>query len=230
MKRVVSAWKELAVGLALVLLNGFFVVRLVGLSYTRFNWEAFAQVYDSTPGVDDMDGDGIKDPDDPHPTVFDPTGCFFDLNDGRILSGGSIQVASGDGTFTVNNDGSNGCFQFTATTPGTFTITAFPPPGCGFAANCADQGTFNPPAGTLVALGNPQDPNRPGFLTSNVCTPYYLQITLDADDIGVIQNNIGLNCPRAATPVFSMHGLVLVGIVLAAVGLFGLRRRSEVQG
>ena len=99
MKILRHRWAGTALAIGLVIFNGVFVLRLVGLSYSRFTWEAWAQVYDPTPG-NDTDGDGIKDTVDPHPNQFDPSGCFYDRFNGRIVPGGLI-TASGPGTVTV---------------------------------------------------------------------------------------------------------------------------------
>jgi hypothetical protein len=227
MNRYLGLWKELGIAVLLVVLNGFFVVRMVGLSYTHFNWEAYAQTYDPNGGPD-PDGDGIKTPDDPRPNEFDPSGCFYELDDGRIPKGGRVSV-SGPGNITELNglNGSNGCYAFASDMPGTFTITIDRLPlGCGLAASCPDQGLLN--ATGVEDLGPSPLPNalNPVKLQGlGACTPYFLQVTLDVAGDAVIDNNIAVFCPDVAAPVVSPWGWVATVLLLAGVGLLGLRRQ-----
>jgi hypothetical protein len=50
MRQLTKRRNDLLVALGLMVLNGFFVAQLVGLSYDRFTWEAYAQGYG--PGED----------------------------------------------------------------------------------------------------------------------------------------------------------------------------------
>ena len=59
-KKLVSRRNEFAIALLIVLFNGFFAVRLVGLSYSHFHWEAFAGSYGPTENFSaDSCSDGV---------------------------------------------------------------------------------------------------------------------------------------------------------------------------
>ena len=80
----------------------------------------------------DRDGDGIVDSED-----YDPTGCFYCEEDGRILSGGSISVV--DATGSSNNvvigfDGTDGYYQWHATASGGYTMSISCPTSVGVAS------------------------------------------------------------------------------------------------
>jgi hypothetical protein len=241
-------WKELGVALLIVALNGLFVVYVVGVSYTPFNWAAYAAVYDGSPETCiDNDGDFLcsnQEPLDPNDNRFDPGGCFYDQSDGRIVPGGQV-VPNGPGN--IRTAVVPGCYQFASDQPGIFSLTITPPPGCFIApqvdcpvnpttcptVNPADGGTcvggtFNPNAGTLVQIGNGF--GEPGFLSSNACTPYFTQIQLDEDDIAVLFNNIPLLCPKPVpAPILSTWGWTVFAVCLAAIGgitLLRTRRRD----
>jgi hypothetical protein len=68
MRDVSAACKEVLLALLLVLLNGWLVVGIVGVTYGPFQWVVFAQPYMSEgnchDGVDN-DGDGAVDCTDP---------------------------------------------------------------------------------------------------------------------------------------------------------------------
>lgn len=159
MGKIVRYWGQLAIATGLVLLNWALVVNYLGLSYKHFNWAAFAGVYEDpyTPeNPPDSDNDGIPDPDDPRPQIFDPTGCFYDREDGRIVPGGQVSVL-GPGPIQLVQNGSNGCYQFLASEAGVFTLVITPPARCGLALDCPDQA---PP------------PISPANPTSNCCTTH----------------------------------------------------------
>lgn len=48
MRKVLERKSDIALAIVLMLLNGFFVARLLGVSYGHFGWEAYAGSY--TPG------------------------------------------------------------------------------------------------------------------------------------------------------------------------------------
>ena len=45
MRKVLKKRNDIAVAVLLLLLNGIFVAQLMGLSYSHFTWEAYAQTY-----------------------------------------------------------------------------------------------------------------------------------------------------------------------------------------
>jgi hypothetical protein len=231
-------WKQLGVALLIVALNGLFVVHMVGVSYAPFNWAAYAAVYDgSLDPCTDNDGDRLcanRDPQDPDDSHFDPGGCFYDRDDGRIVPGGQI-TPSGPGNISTAA-APPGCYQFVSDQPGSFSLLITPPSGCFIApqvdcpvnpttcptVNPADGGTcaggvFNPNAGTLVQIGNGFGAS--GFLSSNACTPYFTQIQLDEDDVAVLFNNIPLLCPKPVpAPILSTWGWAVFAVCLLAIG------------
>jgi len=221
-------WAGTGLAIVLAVLNGLFAVQLIGLSYGRFTWEVWAQVYDPVPGTD-TDGDGIKDNVDPRPNHFDPSGCFYDRRDGRIVPGGLI-TAGGPGNLIVGLDGSNGCYQVTTDAAGTVTLAIDRlPPHCILDLGCPDQGTLI--VNGLQIPGFLEDLNNPGFLQGGgQCTPYYL--TLQTSDPGddVIGNNIPLHCSApAAAPALSGWAWVVLLLSLISVGWVCLRRSTAVR-
>lgn len=210
-------------------INGVFVFNLDGLSYGRFSWKVWAQVYNPQPGTD-SDGDGILDGDDPNPMVFDPSGCFYDTADGRIVDGGLI-TPNAPGNVTVALDGSNGCYQFEQDSAGTASIEITVPPGCAIAAaSCpVTPGTLDVMG--LTQLGNLEDAGNVGFLEGGgACTVWYTSMDLmDPADL-VIGNNIPLVCPEAGpapAPAMSGRGLVVVLAALLLIAGVGLQRRRR---
>lgn len=215
-------WRGTGLAIALVVFNTLFVIRLMGLSYGRFTWEAWAQVYGPVPGPD-TDGDGIIDPVDPRPNQFDPSGCFYDRQTGRIMQGGLI-TPSGPGNLTVGLDGSNGCYQVTTDTAGTLTLAITRLPTlCRLDTTCPNLGTLV--VNGVMDLGFPEDVSHPGFLVGGgKCTPYYLALEYSDPGDTVITNNIPLICEQPA-PVLSgwMWYVLVLGLMLA--GGFSLRRQ-----
>lgn len=210
--KTVKRWNGLVLAIALLALNALVTVRLIGLSYGPFRWAAFALVYEPTP---------------PDPAMFDPTGCFYEISNGAVIPGGLVTV-NGPGTVTTFLNGSNGCYQFSASNSGTYTLAITLPPGCVLAPGCPDLGTFNPSG--LVQLGPPPDDrNNPTMLTPFTgCTNWYTTIVLD-DEVGngVEGDNVPLSCHVAPAPALSWRGLVAVLAGLLALGIFGLRRRPR---
>jgi hypothetical protein len=216
-------WAGTGLAIALAVFNGLFAIQLIGLSYGRFTWEVWAQVYDPIPGSD-MDGDGVKDNVDPNPNHFDPSGCFYDRSDGRIVPGGLI-APSGPGNLMVGLDGSNGCYQVKTDAPGTITLTIDRlPPHCVLDVGCPNHGTLV--VNGLEIPGFLEDLGNPGFLLGGgQCTPYYLALQVSDPGDDVIGNNIPLRCTdRAAAPALSGWGWIALLLSLVSIGWLRLRR------
>jgi uncharacterized repeat protein (TIGR01451 family) len=129
-------------------------------------------------------------------TEIDPIGFFYCSQTGRIVPGCDIAV-TGPGNVTFVAEGCLGRYQWLVDAPGLYTMTYTLPPGYSASTTCQPTATvYDPPTnmGDTVFLGNDQDPNNPRFLTSNACTPHYLQFQLDVNDPIIAANNIALNC------------------------------------
>lgn len=216
-------WKASGVLLVALLLNGFLVLQITGIAYDPFSWQAFAQVYDN-PGepaigdpIDDPDGDALKASGrDPQFTEFDPSGCLYNLVNGKIVGGGSVVASCPLCTDLLANipkngdpmDGSNGCFTFqyrgaAQDTDVVFSFTVTAPPGCKVAqADCPDQGPVQTSSligggEASIVVGNV--PDSALSMLPATCTPWYSQITFDQrndSDVtnAVVDNNIPLDC------------------------------------
>jgi LPXTG-site transpeptidase (sortase) family protein len=157
-----------------------------------------------TAAVNDSDGDGIIDNDEgdgdrdldgvANYQDYDPTGYFYDENTGEILSGGLIEV-TGPGDITIVEDGSEGYYQFnTDGTPGTYTMDVTAPSGYALSGAClqGDPPAYDPTGeAEPVNLGNSENADS-GFLTSAVCTEFYLSFELEPGDPTIINNNFPL--------------------------------------
>jgi hypothetical protein len=82
MRKVLNKRNDVVVALLLLVLNGFFVARLLGVSYSHFTWEAYAAAYGPGEGGGPIETcmDGVDNP----PTnglidCADPD-CFNALN------------------------------------------------------------------------------------------------------------------------------------------------------
>jgi cysteine-rich repeat protein len=221
--------KRVALIVVLAAANAFALLYVTGVAYEPFSWQAFAQVYDNLgeppvgDPINDPDGDAIKSPQrDPDTSVFNPSGCFFNLASGAIVPGGLVSAScTGCGATEANvpngpdpMDGSNGCFTFKYTmgpnppSPPTggigavFDFTITPPAHCVLAADCPDQGAFAT-SGSGVSAPDPVSignfPNPALTTVSAACTPWYSKVTFDTEDdshvvSAVINNNIPLDC------------------------------------
>ena len=170
-----------------------------------------------------MDGDGIPDVADPRPLKFDPSGFLYCEADGRIVSGGLVTV-TGPGPVVLLNglNGSNGEYAFNISVPGIYTLAVTPPPGDQFSQTCLQGPSPFDPLGfpNPVVLGSFANG---GFLTSNVCTTFYLSFKLipAPGDPVIINNNIPLRCPAqppVGIPLFPPWAL-LAGVIAVASGL-----------
>lgn len=163
-----------------------------------------------------------EDDEDPAPIRFDdydPHGYIYCDKSGGILQGGQIQLltAPPGGTIYFANDvngqplnGSSGTYQFfTNGVPGTYTFTYVHPFGYQLSTSILPQtGSFNP-AGTdgtaidkdgqinnIVTLGSEQQ-NGTLLSINPIDNPYYLSITLNANEPTLISNNnipVGCAC------------------------------------
>ncbi len=221
MRKLGSYWKEIGIAVVFVVLNGFFLVQVVGIHSSTFSWKAFAQVYGPQPGAD-ADGDGVPDSVDPRPNDYDPSGCFYDVNTGQIIPGGTVTPSQPGAVITTLPAPQAGCFQFQTDRPGTITLSFQVPQGCTLDLSCPDLGIINP--NPLADVGNPVDALNPGFLTAPGCTPWYTTIQLDINDVGVIDNNIPLICGQPAPALSPVGWLAALGL-LAGLAFFALRRR-----
>ncbi|MBN2000481.1 hypothetical protein JW935_23220 [candidate division KSB1 bacterium] len=133
----------------------------------------------------------------------DPTGYFYDEADGRIISGGSISVA-GPGVVTIIHNGSTGYYQFiTDGTAGIYTIAVTLPPGYAWSTICTVTPGALDPTGmpNPYVLGNGENGST-GYLTSNVCTVYYLQFDLEA---GILLSLIIISPSSSPSPSHWPH-------------------------
>ena len=146
-------------------------------------------IIDNDEGDGDRDKDGVANYQD-----YDPTGYLYDGDTGEIISGGSIEVI-GPGDVTIVEDGSEGYYQFTTDgTPGTYTMDVTVPSGYALSGVCrqGDPPAFDPTGEPEpVNLGNSEYADS-GFLTSTVCTKFYLSFELEAGDPIIINNNLPL--------------------------------------
>ncbi len=218
MRKLLTVTRDIGLAALAVVASMVALDWVAGIPNGPFTWQAFAQVYDQQcPNAQtDTDGDGIADSNDPHPNDFDPSGCFYNRRTGEILDGGSVSVTDAPGAYDVDNDGSNdGCFHIVSHEAGVITFEPTPPTDCVLAGHlgigqldCPDKGTYTATSGTVVSLGNGEDPSNLGFLTSNACTDHYFTIDFpdraadacDPDKLplrptAVITNNIALLCP-----------------------------------
>lgn len=183
---------------------------------------------DIDEGNGDRDGDGI-----PNDRDYDPTGYFYDQADGRILSGGSVSISPSGGV-NLAFDGSNGFYQFFVSTPGVYTIQMTPPPGYKLAAQTCPN--LDPPPlsiptgpGAPLVLGNGEVGNT-GFLSSDVCTPYYFTMNIEAGDVDVFNNNFPfIRTNENVAPAASTYTLAAMVSLLLIAGAWrlGMLRRVE---
>ena len=59
MRKVLNKRSDIAIALVLMLLNGFFVARLMGVSYSHFSWEAYGMPY--APGENGLPDSSCSD-------------------------------------------------------------------------------------------------------------------------------------------------------------------------
>ena len=137
-------------------------------------------------------GDGVFGND---PTLvnieIDPTGYFYDVDTGEILTGGFITV-QGPGPNTVNlvDNGLDGDFQFFGTQDGLYVVTINAPEGYRLVTDSLSDIAFDPTGqGNPVVLGA-TDANGDGILDDRTLTTYYLTFDLEAGDPLVLQNNL----------------------------------------
>lgn len=127
----------------------------------------------------------------------DPSGFIYCVENGQIITGGTINV-TGPGAINIVEDGTNGYYQFfTDGTPGTYTISYTPPAGLQLYTG-ADRVQAVP----YEPMG-PDNPNEIGSNTADTlflddfsaaANPYYTQFELEVGDPDVALNNIPLNC------------------------------------
>ncbi|MEA1921501.1 MAG: IPTL-CTERM sorting domain-containing protein [Pseudomonadota bacterium] len=176
-------------------------------------------------GSGDRDGDGV-----PNFQDYDPSGYFYDSADGSIVSGGHIDVnGPGNVTFVSDRNGVSGYYQFIVDTPGTYSITVFPPSGYDIDSNCAELGT-------LAVTGN-QNPYVPGsgengssgILVDFDCVgnPWYLTIDVQVSTALILNNNIPLHYNNTIIPTLNEWGMILSGCLLSLVALIVFRRRKK---
>ncbi len=129
----------------------------------------------------------------------DPMGYIYCESTGEIITGGLVEV-TGPGAVNLIADGSLGYYQFTTDgTPGVYTISLTNPAGYQRSTTCLlqDPPAFDPPAApNPFHLGNDEDTNNPGFLTSNACTNFYMTFDLAPGDPVIQTNNFPLICPE----------------------------------
>jgi len=187
----------------------------------------------------DSDGDAICDPEDPHPSEFDPTGCLYDEATGRVIPGGLVTPSGGPGTVNIGLTGASGCYQFSVTglpddpNSALFTLSITLPPNCVRSTSClADPNALDPTGGLEPYVLGPY--NVGGYINPHDCgsNPLYLSFDLSAGDPTVLNNNIPLECefvaPPAPAPALSPWGIVIAVLLLLGSAFVALRvRRNE---
>ncbi len=173
--------------------------------------------------VNDRDGDG-----DPDCSDYDPSGYLYCESTGRILQGGSVEVA-GPGAIDLQEDGSSGRYTFfTDGTPGTYTISVTPPSGFPMSVACSDLGTFDPTGlPDPFALGSGEALSSRA-LVSSACAnnPFYMTFELEPGDPFIINNNIPFaSCSPLEVPTQSPIGLATLAALIVAAGIALLYRR-----
>jgi hypothetical protein len=180
---------------------------------------------------EDSDGDGICNAQDPHPSIFDPTGCLYDETTGRVIPGGLV-TPSGPGTIHVGLTGANGCYQFSVTglpadpNAALYTLSVTLPPNCVRSTACLED-----PNAPLDPTGQPSPLilgpfGVGGHINPHDCgsNPLYLSFELSAGDPTVLNNNIPLQCeaepvPAPAMSTWGLRAVVLLLLVSAFVAL-----------
>jgi hypothetical protein len=188
---------------------------------------------------EDADGDGICNALDPHPNIFDPTGCLYDENTGKVVRGGLVSVAGPDvGRIHIGLNGSTGCYQFSVSglpaDPNSelYTLTIAVPPNCVRSTTCLEDpnAPLDPPQQLSPLILGPF--NVAGYINPHDCgsNPFYLSFQLSDGDATVLNNNIPLQCGIGPVPAPAMSPWGLAaGVLLLAVCAYGaLRlRRNE---
>jgi hypothetical protein len=154
---------------------------------------------DHVEGDSDRDGDGIPDAHD-----YDPDGHFYELNTGKIIPGGQIEV-TGSAPVLVGKDGSDGFYEWmTNGTPGPYTMIVTPPPGYIVSPDCpAQPGAIGPAGDQPIILGSSEVTTTMSLADATcAANPYYLNFNIEADDPFIFNNNIPLaeNDPTALPP------------------------------
>jgi hypothetical protein len=185
----------------------------------------------SCPTSADRDGDGVTNFCD-----YDPTGYLYNQATGEILTGGHVSI-SGPSGINLIEDGSLGFYQFTVAQSGTYRIEVTFPPGYVGSPACLrqDPPPFDPTGAPPPCLGGPavctlgnDEAGTSGFLSSNACTPFFTELTLEIGDPPVFNNNFALlEVPPAPTPLLSWMGAMGAVVVLLGVALVRLLRESE---
>lgn len=154
----------------------------------------------------DRDGDGIADKDD-----YDPTGWIYLETNGLIITGGTIGI-TGPGSVNIIEDGSTGYYQWTVTTPGTYTMTYTPPTGYLFSATCLPQTAIYDPTPTPDpnVVGDGSRNGTTDYMTDWECSnnPFYLIFNLADGDPLVINNNIPLQQQPTGVTLSSFDAVV----------------------
>jgi hypothetical protein len=172
---------------------------------------------------EDADGDAVCDAHDPHPSVFDPTGCLYDEATGQVVHGGLVTVSGPDpGRIKIGLNGSSGCYQFSVVglpaDPNVelYTLAITLPAGCTRSTACLED-----PNAPLDPTGQ-ADPlelgpfNVAGYINPRDCgsNPFYLSFELSDGDPTILNNNIPLQCAVGPVPAPAMSPWALVVVVL----------------
>ena len=187
---------------------------------------------DGIPDVDetgDHDGDGIPDYLD-----YDPQGYFYDVDDGTIISGGSIDVTCDNGQNPVIvKDGSDGEYQWyipglSATTTCTMHFTI--PPHYDLDTDCAEQTGALDPTGQAnpYYIGSSQN-GLSGKLVDFSCgaNPWYATFVLEPGDPEVMTNNVPIKKQPVAVPTLSQWGRIFMIVAMFFIAVVLLRRTPK---
>jgi hypothetical protein len=187
----------------------------------------------------DSDGDGVPDACDPHPSLFDPTGCLYDEATGRVIPGGLVTPSGGPGTLHIGLNGSSGCYQFSVTDLPTdpnsalYSLSITLPPNCVRSTSClADPNALDPTGQSDPYVLGPY--NVGGYINPHDCpsNPFYLSFELSDGDPAILNNNIPLVCeivaPPVPAPAMSPRAIAIAVLLLLGSAFVALRmRRTE---
>jgi len=191
----------------------------------------------------DSDGDGIPDADElgdhdgdgiPDYLDYDPQGYFYDVDDGTIVSGGSIEITCDNAqTPVIVKDGSDGEYQWYI--PGLSTTTTCTmhfsiPPRYDLDTDCSEQAGALDPSGqpNPYYIGSSQN-GLSGKLVDFSCSanPWYSTFILEPGDPEVMTNNVPIKKQPVTVPTLGEWGRIFMILGMFLVACLGLQRRQQ---
>lgn len=137
-------------------------------------------------------GDGVFGNDiTPIDLSIDPSGYFYDVETGEILTGGSLSIVGPTpDSVQLIDAGEDGSYQFFGTVEGTYIVHVTVPPGYELDASTLQRAGIDPTGlGDPLVLGS-DDADGDGFLDNPTPTDYYLRFDLEAGDPYIALNNL----------------------------------------